>query len=231
MNTIHQLFKKGIALVVTLVISITMIYANDLSTDITASAADQTTIATLTIFSDISCGEACGTHSFLYIYNKCSHDLNVLGYYLKPSTGMTIGTFGNCNNGKGIYINLEAFRINRYNNYSSRVSLTMNLTYGKLNTLNNTMRNNNKWTTSKNCAWFAKTCWNSVCVSSKKINTTAKLDTPRGLYNFISNHSKKSVNKKIINCINDENYIYRYTSKGKLERYKNDSGSSGSSSF
>lgn len=138
-----------------------------------ASAA-AATVATLTIHSDPTgghCGLPTGQHAFLSIRNKTKNKINILDTMVEPNGAITIGTSSSIDGkGDGIYTNAEAWLIKYKGRYKNRVSLSMNLTSGQLFTVTNTMLKNNTWTEFKNCAYFARTVWNSVAPQSKQLS-------------------------------------------------------------
>ena len=164
--------------------------------------ASEEEVAEMTIFSDGSGGTlGVGTHAFLYFENISGQNITVLGNVVAPGRGITVGTFGNKADGLGIYIDLEAYGIEHGDGYSNRVSVTIRLTQSKLNQVNSTMEGNNKWTLTKNCAWFATQAWNKVCPSNKKLSAGV-IPTPATLSKNIKKISgyatKKSVSKAYV---------------------------------
>lgn len=169
-----------------------------------ASAASS--VATLKIFSDGS-GPAYGTHAFINIKNNSSNSLNILGTTVRPGYSITVGTFGNKNDGKGIYTNLEAYFIKNYGAYSARVSLSMDLNSSQLNTVCNTMKNNNKWTYTSNCSCFAAKVWNSVAPKSKQVSA-GLIATPATLSKNIKKISGYKTRDSVGTC--DTSNVRRY---------------------
>lgn len=188
-------------------------------------------VASVTIFSDGS-GDSWGTHAFLYIKNTSKSNISVLSYSLKPGKGMTVGTYGNQNEGSGIYINLEAYYVSKYDAYSPRVSLTTNVTSSQLKTLNKTMKKNNKWSYPKNCSWFAVKAWNSIAPKNKRLSA-GLIKNPASLSKQIKKKAGYEKKKKIDKV--DTEYVKRYKTNGKASSVssktkKNGKSSSGRSS-
>ncbi|MCI8408366.1 MAG: hypothetical protein HFJ09_03715 [Lachnospiraceae bacterium] len=179
------------------------------STQSILAAEDE--VAKITIFSDGS-GPAYGTHAFIYIVNISDDDIKIGDYTLKPNKGVTIGTFGNKDDGKGIYYNLEAYFIQEYDSYENRVSLTTKITAKDIETINSKLDSCNKWTYTKNCSWFATSIWNSV--SPKKKHVSAGLvSTPATLSKNIKK-IKGYVEGKKVKKVSEDN-VYRYKNDGK----------------
>jgi len=181
-------------------------------------------IATIYIFADNTSNDSKGTHAWIYIYNYSGKTLNVGGYGIKNKSGASYGTWGNKNEGKGIYINLETYAIHKYGSYSNRVSLHKNITQSDINKINNAFDSYNTWTYTKNCAWFAVNVWNTVSDNKLSAGTIA---TPAALYNNIKkkNYMKsKGVTKPA------DNEVYRYYSKSKRSTVSSKSKSSTKSS-
>lgn len=196
-----------------------------------AFAADEDKIGYLSIVSDGS-GEFYGTHSFLYFYNTSKKNVSINGYVVAPNKGITIGTFGNKSEGKGVYVNLEAFFIYKYGAYENRVSLTTSISESQLKTMNSTIKNSNKWTTYYNCSWFAEKVWNSVAPSSRKVNA-GRPSTPATLSKCIKNNA---LCWKKIDIYYDNNdtwgyCVYRFNSEGKYVKTCDESKKSSSSAF
>lgn len=197
-----------------------------------SAKASEEEVAEMTIFSDGSGGTlGVGTHSFLYFVNISGHNITVLGNTIEPGKGITVGTFGNKSDGLGIYINLEAYDIEHNDGYSSRVSVSMNLTQSQLNSVNSVMESNNKWTLTKNCSWFATQAWNKVCPSSKKLSP-GLIPTPATLSKNIKKISgyavKKSVSKAYVGS--DLGKVFRHKTNGQNAPVSGTGGSSSSSS-
>lgn len=166
-------------------------------------------VGEISIVSDGSTKEAIwGVHSFLIYKNLTDKDQYVANTTVKPGSSITIGTYGNQNSGKGVYINLEAYYASKYGAYSSRVSLSKKITKKGLDKFKKAIDDNNKWTDTKNCAWFATTVWNKV-VSEKYEVSAGKIATPATL----SKNIKKKKNYKSKIALPKVNTTYRYKNK------------------
>lgn len=91
-------------------------------------------------------------HSFLIVKNTGNATIKVGHMSVPVGNSITIGTFGNRDNHKGIWYNIEGY--NGLN--GTRYGLTTALTGSQLNTLNKTINANDKWSLTRNCSYFAK---------------------------------------------------------------------------
>lgn len=90
---------------------------------------------------------------------------------------------------------------------ATRYGLTTALTGNQLDTLNKTINNNDTWSLSKNCSYFAKTVWNSV-----NDNVILSGTNPSSLADSIKNKSGYQTNLSIPSKGIDT--IARHTSTG-----------------
>ena len=223
-------FSKKLHKAFTAILSITMamlicISGGFLHTKMTASAASN--VATLKIFSDGS--GLYGTHAFISITNISRSNIKVLNSTIAPGKSMTVGTWGNKGEGAGIYINLEAKKISmNRSEYKNRVSLSMNITSSQLNTVNNTMKRNNKWAVGTNCASFASTVWNSVAPTNRQVTPGSVLANPRTLSGNIKKRTGYRTGESVGNC--DLNYVKRYYNDNRIVTVSYGSVKSSSSS-
>lgn len=98
---------------------------------------------------------------------------------------LSIGTWGNESEHKGLWYNLEAQRV-LGGAYASRVSLNMDLNASQLATVNSVIANNDSWSSLNNCSDFAIKVWNSV--SSTSLNNGV-FHTPTALRDSIKAQS------------------------------------------
>jgi hypothetical protein len=176
------------------------------SNTVTVDAASTDIVGQVSIFASKAAGSG---HSFLMFKNTSDETYLVGHYYLEPNKTVTVGTWGNKDDGKGVYYNLEAYFINVYGSYSDRVSITMSYTQSQLETLTQYINSNNSWTLLFNCASFTERVWNSVATGSLKVNAGFLIKTPTALYNNIV---KKSgyVTRKAVPAVTDTN-VRRHT--------------------
>lgn len=158
--------------------------------DISAAAAEPI-VAILTVFADPTTGgtgssgtdgsSAFGTHAFITVRNNSSANINVGKFSgIAPGKTMSIGTWGNKSEHKGLWYNLEAYFISKYASYGPRVSISYGLTSSQLSTLNSFIINNDKWSTLNNCSSFAVKAWNSIATTNYKLSAGTP-NTPKKL--------------------------------------------------
>ena len=146
-------------------------------------------IATLTIFADPSASTIgssglsydLGTHAFITVKNISTSPITVgkLGS-IAPGKTVSIGTWGNKSEHKGLWYNLESYFVYKNSAYKNRVSYSMALSDTSLSTLNTYIKNNDYWSNTTNCSSFASGAWNSVAVTSDKISAGLP-NTPKNL--------------------------------------------------
>lgn len=150
-------------------------------------------IATLTIFADPSASSVgssglnydFGTHAFITVKNISTSNITVgkLGS-IAPGKTVSIGTWGNKSEHRGLWYNLESYFVYKSNAYTKRVSYATALTEISLATLNTYIKNNDYWSNTTNCSSFAAGAWNAVAVSTDKISAGVP-STPKNLANNI----------------------------------------------
>lgn len=165
------------------------------------------TVGILSIISDGNTDDDWyGVHSFLLYKNTSKQNQIVAGVKVRPNHSITIGTYGNKSDGKGVYINLEAFLATKYGAYSSRVSLSIPVTSSTLKNINYKIKKCNKWTYTNNCSWFAKEVWNFAVPKSQRISISFPI-TPKKLSDIIK---KKRKYKNKIALPKVYSAVYRY---------------------
>lgn len=200
--------KRIVALFVSLILAFTT-----LSSALPAYASENAEprisfCATLQIVScpnatSITSGSGILGHSFLIVKNTGYTTITVGHMSVPVGESITIGTYGNRSNHKGIWYNIEG-----YNGLSgTRYGLTTGLTGSQLSTLNQTINNNDTWSLFKNCSYFSKTVWNSV-----NDNVTLSGTNPSSLANSIKKQSGYQTNPSIPS--KSINTIARHTSTG-----------------
>ena len=103
-------------------------------------------------------------HSFLAVQNTSSSTITIGKMQLAPGKTVTLGTFGNLEDGKCLYYNVEKYCMNdsnANNNYTPNKYIGEYITSSELSTLNSTINSHTSWSLSYNCAGFAADCWNS----------------------------------------------------------------------
>lgn len=112
-------------------------------------------------------------HSWLVVKNTSSSSIYVGGYLLPANNTVTIGTWGNIKQHKGIWYNLEG-----YFNMASHVSVSKNINNEELTKMNIIINMSDSWGYLNNCSSFAKSVWNTISstdVSAGSINTPSSL--------------------------------------------------------
>lgn len=105
---------------------------------------------------------------------------------------VSLGTWGNKNQHKGLWYNLESYFANK-GEYNGRVSLSKYTTSKELESLNSYINSHDSWSTLSNCSTFASGAWNTI--SSTKLSA-GWINTPSNLKGNIKKHSY-SINRNI----------------------------------
>lgn len=163
-------------------------------------------VGEVSIFASKAAGSG---HAFLMFKNTSNETYFVGHYELSPNKSVTVGTWGNKEDGKGVYYNLEAWFINEYNAYSDRVSLKFSYTASELETFTQYIKSNNSWTLLFNCASFAERIWNSVATGSMRVNAGFLIKTPTALFNNIKSKSGYITRQSVPSVLPDE--VRRHT--------------------
>ena len=153
---------------------------------------------------------APGGHSFLIINNDRTTSITVAGLAVPVDGQVTVGTWGNKNNGKGIYLNYEAYFGS--SSYSNRVSLEACITTSQLTTLNSLIISNNSWSDLNNCSSFASKVWNGV-VTDRKVSA-GTVNTPNGLISSIKSKSPFYTNTSFMSVSSSS--VYRLQTNNAL---------------
>lgn len=162
-------------------------------------AATNSTVGTLTIFSSNDGGSSSWNtsgHAFIAFKNSSSSSVTVGGINVGSGHEITIGTWGNKSQHEGIWYNLESYFANSDSAYGNRVSLSTSVTQSDINTINDIIRNNDKWSLTNNCSSFAVKVWNSV---SSTTLSAGSLNTPTSLMSNIKSKSGYQTGRSIGN--------------------------------
>lgn len=194
-------------------------------------------VATITIFSDGS-GSNFGTHSWITVKNISKKTIYVGKIKVAPKKEVTVGTWGNKDQHKGVWYNLEAYFVNQGQKklYNARVSISENISAAQLDKANKKIKqSSNEWSYTNNCATFATKVWN-VAVPKRKLNASSTLkryvgvDTPEGLSAAIK--KKKGYSKKrAIQKVKDTEVSYYNTKKKKTTKANSNSLKGSGSSY
>lgn len=194
--------KKIFSLVLALVLSVVMLLPGEAKASEVEIEPRGYYTAEMSVYSNGS------GHAWITIRN-CTDNVLTVGH-LDVSAGDTIsiGTFGNRANHKGIWYNIEAY----YNSGASSVSKSVYLTLDQFNTVNSKINSSNQWTATNNCSKFAVNVWNSAGLTQLSAGSVA---TPQNLYNSIVASGVYSMNRSFATKGEDE--IYRHTSEGVVQ--------------
>jgi hypothetical protein len=140
-------------------------------------------------------------HAFLIISNDRSTAITVAGLSVPANGEVSVGTFGNKNNGNGVYLNVEEYYGGA--SYAGRVSLSLGLTASQLTTVNSTISSNNSWSATSDCSTFASRVWNSVSTTQLSAGT---INTPAGLGTSIKSVSSYTTNTPMVGASKSNTY-------------------------
>ena len=188
-----KLLSLIFAFIMVFTVNTTALAAEAQSTDASS------TVGTLTIFSANDGGSSSwntSRHSFIAFKNTSYSSIRVGGLNVGSGHEITIGTWGNKSQHTGIWYNLESYFVNNTGAYSNRVSLSMSVTQSDINTINNIISNNDKWSLTNNCTSFAIKVWNNV---SNAILSGGIPNTPTALMSSIKAKSAHQTGRSIRN--------------------------------
>jgi hypothetical protein len=191
--------------IIILTINIFLFPVNALATD--------DNIAKLTIISDGS--GIGGKHAFLLVENISLNPIEIGNYTLDSNSEVTVGTWGNRNEHKGIWYNLESYYINQTDSYSNRVSLSNEINRNELEIINETLIERDNWSYFNNCSTFASVVWNTVATEDETLYAGTFLRKPSTLSKSIKSKKNHKVNIKI--SITEKNAI-AYSNKNSLKK-------------
>ncbi|MDQ1287243.1 MAG: hypothetical protein QG622_808 [Actinomycetota bacterium] len=163
-------------------------------------------------------------HSFLLINNIDTLPHSLVGMTVAVGGEVSVGTWGNKPDGKGVYFNLE--RHFGPGAYPGRVSLEMNLTSEQLSTVSKRIVDNNSWALANNCSSFATKVWNSVATVKVKAGTP---NTPAKLTGNIKTHAGWVTNTGF-SALNDDSQVFALEGKGSRKNVSSGTLTSGSTS-
>ncbi len=131
-------------------------------------------------------------HAFITIKNLKSNTIKIGKMDVNAYETVSLGTWGNKNQHKGLWYNLESYFANK-GEYNGRVSLSKYTTSKELESLNSYINSHDSWSTLSNCSTFASGAWNTI--SSTKLSA-GWINTPSNLKGNIKKHSY-SINRNI----------------------------------
>lgn len=173
-----------------------------------------------------------GGHAFLIVRNIGRTKRHFHGFTLRSGRALTIGTWGNKEDGKGIYFNLEGYFFHHDGAYQDNVALAKNLCLGDFQWLRDVMPNYNEWSYSSNCSTFVMRMWNQIAPRRKvdaDDGSFGGLDSPTRLANSIRQYDEL---KDIANLPRPaESQVGRFHGTGDIDPVSSSSlGGSSSSS-
>ena len=189
--------KKIKKKIISIIITFSMLFIS--ITDIKANTRGVVTpvIASVTIYSTIN-----NDHSWLVVTNLSGNSILVGKKTVSNGDSVSIGTFGNISQHKGVWYNIELVL-----SVSTYVSMTRTIeTTSDLNILNNKINSKDSWSITNTCSTFAANVWNSVFDDTVTVGIT-----PSGLANSIKKYSY-STNATMPSKTSSS--IYYHTSSG-----------------
>lgn len=171
------------------------------------STAASSNVAIITIFADgVTQGTGSsgggsstfGTHAFITVRNMADTAITVGRLSgIRPGKTVSVGTWGNKSEHKGLWYNLEGYFVSKYGAYSSRVSAAYLISSAQMSTLTTFIRSNDSWSVSSNCSSFAVGAWNKVVDSYARLSAGVP-NTPKNLASSIkSKFSSYSTRAKV----------------------------------
>ena len=161
--------------------------------------AESTTSVSLTLVSDVSTEHfstaLMSGHSFIVVQNKSSQSVRIGAMdNLQPGHSVSLGTWGNKVEHKGLWYNLEVYYLNSNPTaYLNAVSITKTIDGPQIEVLNDFIMNHDSHggmgslAALDNCSSFSTGAWNSVNPWSNDI-WAGMVPTPLGAYYSLSQH-------------------------------------------
>lgn len=194
MKNLKKLFATMLCLVTVLCTTATAFAAEAQPESATAS---DPVVAEVTIFSTTGPddGSSINTsgHSWIAVKNISSSTIGVGKMNVGPGLEITLGTWGNINQHRGMWYNIESYAAN-HGAYSGRASLTTTITQSKLDLLNVAIVYTNGWSLGAPCSSAAAKLWNTVSDIRLSNGTPS---TPTSLRQSIMSKSGYQLNRSI----------------------------------
>jgi hypothetical protein len=150
-------------------------------------------------------------HAFLSIENISEEDIVVYNYTIPAGETVSIGTW--ClSNHFGIWFNIESNYIDNCNKYDGRYSITTGISLEDIETIDDFMKDHDKWGALRNCSYFALSLWNEIAEDSEYI-AEKPIYTPKYLEEEISKFDTHEINR----AINTSNVCSYYNGDKYLE--------------
>jgi hypothetical protein len=159
----------------------------------TSALASDPKVAILTIFADPTYSPQQvsgftfdgGTHAFITVRNNSSAPITVgRASGIQPGKTVSLGTWGNKSEHRGLWYNLEAYFIYKYSYYSGRISVSWLMSSEQLATLSSFIKTSDYWSSTSNCSTFAVNAWNKVVDYYARLSAGVP-NTPKNLANSI----------------------------------------------
>lgn len=158
-----------------------------------ANAATQYSVFVLVRIVAYTGGSSSGSlsgHACLIVYNESTIPITIGHMTVGVNDYITIGTFGNRSAHEGIWYNIEAANMTAISASDFAQTCYGITTLSQISTLNSAINGSDEWTLTKNCAYFAKHCWNAVAPTSLQLSG----GTPSALRSSILSHGGTSAN-------------------------------------
>lgn len=138
-------------------------------------------------------------HAFIMLRNIGETQRHFHSITLEAGQALTFGTWGNRDDGKGIYLNLEGHFFHKSGAYANNVAMAKNLCLGDFQWLRDNLEYYNYWSETTNCSTFAAAIWNKLIAPGRPVDpddgVIDGVDTPTRLAHSIDNYAElKDVN-------------------------------------
>lgn len=148
----NRTFRKTLSILLSLVIILTLALPAFAAND------GNEIVAEISVCSRVKEVPSLG-HTWIYVHNISDEAFQVGAYTLPAGEGVSIGTFANTrDDGKGIYYNIEAHCINKYDDHDF-YSITKQISADKMESISNKILNLNNWNIFNNCMGFTFKVW------------------------------------------------------------------------
>lgn len=148
----------------------------------------------------------CLGHTWISIDNRTGHSVYVKDYELKDGEEITVSIWA-VSGHFGVFYNLEPAFIRDYGRYRGRQSLSVNIDESQLQTINDYIDRNSKWTLGKNCSYWSIQLWNELVSDEYALNTQTLLYTPKRLQKSIEEYDCAELDRDFSRC--GEIFFYR----------------------
>ncbi|KAA1417014.1 hypothetical protein F0U44_17700 [Nocardioides humilatus] len=133
-------------------------------------------------------------HAFMMLRNIGETQRHFHSITLMAGQALTFGTWGNREDGQGIYLNLEGHFFHKSGAYGNNVALSKNMCLGDFQWLRDNLEYYNEWSTTRNCSTFAAAIWNQLIAPGRVVDPDDGVwdgvDTPTRLAHSIDNYDE-----------------------------------------